>query len=129
MGTYKGGSPRYRSIGDNVGSLKASYPFSNGYFGVKGQGRSATRNILSSDPIATAKDFYDKAAYGGIEKPIYNTKTGDIIGQTTSLADGSVISWRNISSSDGSPAVEINIKRSSDASGVKQQKIHFVKED
>lgn len=129
MGTYKGGSSRYRSISDNLGSLKASYSFKNGYFGIKGQGRSSTRNIISNDPVTTAKDFYDKAAYGGAEKPIYNTKTGDIIGQTTSLADGSVISWRNVSSSDGSPAVEINIKRSSDAAGIKQQKIHFVKED
>lgn len=129
MGTFKGGSRSYRSIGQNVSSLKASYPFKNGYFGIKGQGRSTTRNISSSDPVKTAKDFYDKAAYGGIEKPIYNKKTGTIIGQTSSLSDGSVISWRNVSSSDGSPAVEINIKRSSDTSGVKQQKIHFIKED
>ena len=45
----------------------------------------------------------------------------------TTLSDGSVITWRNISHSDGSPAVDINVERSSDSDGIKQQKIHFVK--
>lgn len=130
MGTFIGGSQSYRSIGQNVSSLKTSYPFKNGYFGEKGQSTSSkVRHIITDNPVETAKEFYAKAAYGGMEKTIYNTKTGAIIGQTASLADGSVISWRNVSSSDGSPAVEINIKRSSDTSGVKQQKIHFIMED
>ena len=64
-----------------------------------------------------------------IEEPIFNKKTGDEIGQKTTLSDGSIISWRNVSSSaDGSPAVDINIEYSSDSGGIKRQKIHFVKE-
>ena len=68
--------------------------------------------------------FYDII----IESDIYNKKTGEVIGQKTKLADGSIISWRDVSSSDGTPAVEINIEQSTSNGGVKQQKIHFVKE-
>ncbi len=45
------------------------------------------------------------------------------------MADGSVISMRTTSYSDGSPAVQINITNSAHSGGVKEQKIHFVKED
>ena len=34
---------------------------------------------------------------------------------------------REVSSSDGSPAVEINIKQSTDHGDIKYQKIHFLK--
>ncbi|MCF0106641.1 MAG: hypothetical protein HUJ53_07765 [Holdemanella sp.] len=44
-----------------------------------------------------------------------------------SESDGTIITYREVSSSDGSPAVDINIKKSTDSSGVKSQKIHFVK--
>ena len=44
------------------------------------------------------------------------------------MADGSIITWRSVSSSDGSPVVEINIKKSSHSGGLKEQKIHFEKE-
>ena len=131
MGTsYKGNSPTFRSIGENVAAVKRYYPFSDGYFGRKGESstNSRVRNIESADPNATAKEFYNKIAYGGIESDIYNKKTGEVIGQKTKLADGSIISWRDISFSDGTPAVEINIEQSTSNGGVKQQKIHFVKE-
>ena len=39
-----------------------------------------------------------------------------------------IVSYRKVSSSDGTPAVDINIKKSKESGGVKQQKIHFVKE-
>lgn len=86
------------------------------------------RNIASIDPKSTAKEFYDKITYGGIETNIYN-KDGEIVGKKSKLADGSVVSWREISSSDGSPAVEINIEKSVNNANIKQQKIHFVKEE
>lgn len=131
MGTsYKGDSPTFRSIGENVASLKKDYTFSDGYFGKKGESstNSRVRNIESADPHTTAKEFYDKASYGGIESSIYNKKTEAVIGKKTKLADGSIVSWRDVSSSDGSPTVEINIEHSTSNGGVKQQKIHFVKE-
>lgn len=39
-----------------------------------------------------------------------------------------IVSYRKVSSSDITPAVDINIKKSKESGGVKQQKIHFVKE-
>lgn len=123
MGTgFKGGAASYHSISQNVGALKETYSFRDGYFGIKGQGRSFVRNIKSDDPVKTAKDFYDKAGYGGIEKSMSNGK-----GMTTKMADGTILSYRKVSTSDGSPAVEINIHNSRDPAGLKYQKIHFVR--
>lgn len=48
-------------------------------------------------------------------------------GFITELKDGTIISYREITSTEGSPAVEINIKKSTDTGGVKKQKIHFEK--
>ena len=48
-------------------------------------------------------------------------------GHYTKMKDGSILSYREVSSSDGTPAVEINIKKSTDHGGIKYQKIHFVK--
>ena len=49
MGTgFKGGTTTQHSISDNISSLKSNYSYSNGYFGVQGQGRSHTRNIISN---------------------------------------------------------------------------------
>ncbi len=125
MGTgYKGNSPSYRSIGENVAVLKSSYSFSNGYFGTKGQGGTHTRNISSADPVKTAKNFYALASYGGVESSMKNGN-----GYTSKMADGTVISYRKVSTSDGTSVVEINIRKSTDSGGVKYQKIHFVKED
>lgn len=43
------------------------------------------------------------------------------------MSDGTIITYREVSSSDASPAVDINIKKSTNPSGVKSQKIHFIK--
>ena len=48
-------------------------------------------------------------------------------GYQTALKDGTIISFRAISSSDGTPVVEINIRKSNTHGDVKRQKIHFVK--
>ena len=130
MGTcYKGGADHYHSISENLPALKSKYHYENGYFGTKGDSssNSRVRHITSEDPVQTAKEFYDRVTYGGIETPIYDKKS-NYIGKKTSLEDGSVITWRNVSSSDGTPAVDINIEKSSNSGGIKQQKIHFEKE-
>ena len=102
--------------------LKNDYKYSGGYFGDPGVGRSFVRIIESADPLSAAKDFYDKISYGGIEKTMNNRK-----GVYTKMKDGTILSFRKTSSSDGSPAVEINIKHSTDHGDLKYQKIHFVK--
>lgn len=124
MGTdIKTSASHYNSLAENITSLKASYPIKNGYFGRKGKGRDFVRNIVSSAPLSTAKDFYAKAAAGGQERKLPNGK-----GKYSKLSDGTIISYRERSSSDGTPAVEINIKHSVAHGEVKYQKIHFVKE-
>jgi ribosomal protein L24E len=119
---YKGNTGHYHAITENVASLKSEYLYSNGYFGEKGAGRVFVRNIKSDDPAKTAKNFYDTAARGGIEHQMSNGK-----GIYTKMRDGTILSFREVSSSDGSPAVEINIKQSTDNGGLKYQKIHFTK--
>ena len=85
--------------------------------------KERTRHIESKNPISTSTDFYNKLTHGAIEKNLPNGK-----GTVAKLADGTIVSYRKISSSDGTPAVDINIKRSKESGGIKQQKIHFVKE-
>ena len=122
MGTFKGGSPAYRGIASNLPALQSKYDYSNGYFGKKGQGGTSTRNITSNNPLKAAKEFYDQSTFGGIERILNNGK-----GVRTDMADGTIITYRERSSSDGSPAVDINIRKSLDSGGIKEQKIHFVK--
>lgn len=124
MGTaYKGEAKYYRSIGQNILTTSSKYKYHAGYFGDNSKhGNNRTRNIISSDSLGTAKDFYNKIAYGGIEKTVdSNTKI-------TTMSDGTVITMREKSNSDGSPVVDINIQPSSHTGGVKSQKIHFVQE-
>lgn len=119
---YKNDTGHHHSIKENLPSLTSRFDYNNGYFGEKGYGRTFVRNISSDDPVKTAKEFYDKAACGGIERPVANGK-----GHYSKMKDGSILSYREVSFSDGSPAVEINIKKSNDHGGIKNQKIHFVK--
>lgn len=119
---YKGGTVKYHSLSDNLDKLTSNYAYSNGYFGDKGQGRTFTRNISSDSSEKMATEFYDTASYGGIE----NTYSK---GKYTKLSDGTIMSYREISTSDGTSVVEINIRQSSNSAGVKFQKIHFMKGD
>ncbi|MEE3393496.1 MAG: hypothetical protein VZR23_07440 [Lachnospiraceae bacterium] len=118
---YKGDTGHHHSITENLPTLTSSYDYKNGYFGDKSGSNNRVRHITSNDPVKTAKDFYDKAAHGGIEHQMDNGK-----GVYTKMKDGSILSSREISSSDGSPAVEINIKHSKNHGDIKYQKIHFV---
>lgn len=121
MGTYKGGFPTYRSLRDNLDVTKNNYDYKNGYFGNKGKSSvNDIREIYSDDQFKEAKSFYDKITYGGIETPLANDK-----GLITKLKDGTIITYREITSTINSPAVEINIRTSKDACGIKNQKIHF----
>lgn len=125
MGTgYKGGASFYRSIGQNVMAVSNIYSFQNGYFGENSiHGGNDTRNIKSADNLKTAKDFYNKIAFGGKEQVINSNM------RITRMHDGTVITMRVVSHSDGTPVVDVNIKKSTHTGGVKKQKIHFVQEE
>lgn len=121
-GIYKGGC-NHHSIKENLSKIEGKFKLCNGYFGNPGDSsRKNTRHIESENPILTSKNFYDTLTYGSIENKLSNGK-----GTVAKLKDGSIITYREVSSSDGSPAVDINIKKSCDSGGIKQQKIHFVK--
>ena len=125
MGTsYKGDSLYFRSIGQNIMIVATKYAYSDGYFGDNSpHGSDRTRNIVAEDNVKAARDFYDKLAFGGKERITDDNK------RITRMADGTVITMRETSHSDGTPAVDINIKNSTHTGGVKGQKIHFIKEN
>ena len=73
--------------------------------------------------MKTARDFYEKIAKGGLEESLSNGK-----GVSTRMKDGTVIVYREITSTPNSPAVEINIRKIKVNTKIKNQKIHFEKE-
>lgn len=123
MGLGSGGPTALRAgrrFEENIGQLKERYHLNaSGYFGEKGQGRSHTRNIKSSNPARAAAKFANIAGYNPVS---VTTIAGKGIVRT--MRDGSVVTHRFVSSKDGSPVVELKVHN---VSGVKSQKIHFVK--
>ncbi len=116
-----GSSSSPHTLTDNLSKLELKYPLSrSGYFGTVGDG-SKVRHIASRNPIATANDFYNIAT----EKFVSERDIGNGKGRMATMRDGTTISIREISSSDGSPAIDIKIYS---VSRVKGQKIHFIKE-
>ncbi len=116
---YVGGSRIYRSIGQNLLIMKNSYGFACGYFGKNhGHSNNSVRTIYSDNPADTAKQFFSRLSYGGVDI----SKDGITMTQTH---DGSIITYRVQTSSPGSPAVDINIIQSTHSAGIKKQKIHF----
>ncbi len=121
------------SIKDNITpSFKRDYGFNNGFFGKESENKSAgkdVRNISSTNPLKTSKNFYNRLTKGGTEKNIpAKSKKGKGEMHVIIMPDGATVTYREISSSDGSPAVDINIKYCSSNSGIKSQKIHFTGE-
>ena len=88
-----------------------------GHFGMPGNG-SRNRRIKSADPLATATAFYRLISRGAIKRRPIST------GFVATLKDGTQITIRRRSSSDGTPAIDINVENPND-SYVRRQKIHF----
>ena len=110
---------KINSIVSNAEAMKQTYPINkNGYFGEKGKN---CRVIKSANPVATSKDFYTRISKGGQEAPLSNNH-----GVMTVLPDKTRIVYRVITSTKGSPAVEIIV---TSPKTVKTQKIHFIGRD
>ena len=118
-GGFMGGADHQHSISENLDDVKSDYDFEDGYFGDEAASEDK-RHIYSDDPLATARDFYERIGYGGIEEPLPGGK-----GVKVTMSDGTVISFREVSESDGTPVVQVSIRRSTDSAGVEKQKIHF----
>lgn len=127
MGTCdRGEHNEYRSIRINAMRIQDEFPMRKGYFGIPGQsGNAHVRNIISDEPLKTATKFFQRISDGSHVERRQTSKGGTLL--LAYLSDGGIVSFRDCSSSDGSPVVEINILRSTDHGIVKQQKIHFVK--
>lgn len=128
MGTgIKHQNGRYASIWENFPAARVLFDFDEetGYFGRKGKSaRDEIRNICSDNPLETARRFHDIISSGGIERRLPNGK-----GLYSEMKDHSFVSFRPVSSSDGSPAVDITISSQTQEMGYKAyQKIHFIKE-
>ncbi len=90
-------------------------------FGKQSKGHSEDKRIITSkNPLDTAYDFYKIATKGGISSKLENGK-----GIRTDMSDGTCFTLREISKSDGSPAINISARKGTSNSGVKTQKIHF----
>jgi hypothetical protein len=118
-GTGGGYSTNPSNLSSNIQDLAAKYPLnSEGKFGTPGKGDDV-QHVTSSDPIATGSNFFEKLSTGGKVKDLKNGK-----GKMATFPDTSTVVFRPVSSSDGSPAMDIVVKG---PSGL-DYKIHFVKE-
>lgn len=124
--TYKGGANYHHSIKDNLSKLNKNSLFKkNGnHFGEISKGSAAVTTIKCSYPCESAQQFFDIIGYGGVF--MHDLKKGEIVQNRVMMKDGTIINFR-IHSKSGSPAVDIDIKRSVDNCGIRSHKIHFIK--
>jgi hypothetical protein len=117
MGHASGGG--YSSPGtlsQNLEKLSNQFP-SDGQGRLGTKGRNKARVIATDNPAKTAENLYSALKKGGKESQLPNGK-----GRLTLFPDGSRVIHRPVSSSDGSPVVEISIKGPKWSS----YKIHFI---
>lgn len=121
MGERGNENSRHHSLADNLPDVTKTYPLKEGYFGTPGDGGYRVRHIESNTPVKTGEDFFERMTVGAIKRwPIIGK------GKCAELSDHSVITFRHVSSSDGTPAADIKIIQQG---LVKPQKIHFVKKE
>jgi hypothetical protein len=115
-GALRGGN----RFSDNVPNLISRFKLNNnGYFGTKGKGGKGTRNLDSNNPAKTAAEFSAIASKAYVSaRPIPGK------GTIYRMRDGGYIIYRRISSSDGSPVVELSVNN---VAGIRNQKIHFTR--
>lgn len=124
--TYKGRTKQQRSLRQNLPSLASNPLFARkgNHYGEAGKGGASVTTIKSDNPIETAKSFFDTIGHGGAF--MKDTKTNNSTTTRVQLRDGTIVNFR-VYSKSGSPAVDINISRSSDNCGLRSHKIHFIK--
>lgn len=100
----------------NLQGLQAEFPRFPGGLSWKSSKGKKIATIASDDPVATATRFSGLASSGYVsEAKLPN-------GYVRKLADNSTVTLRLTSSSDGSPAVDLNIAREGHI-----RKIHFTR--
>lgn len=110
-----------RTFVDNLPELSERFALKpSGYFGSKTPRNGRVRIIESVDP---AKDAYDFQSPAGNNPSVFKVIDGGKE-HVMRMRDGTIITYRRYSNSDGTPVVELSLV---DAPGVRNQKIHFVK--
>ena len=89
--------------------------------GAPGKSRDL-RTLISDNPIKDARELFKQLSEGGDIVPTDNPHQILYL-----LPGGTYVSLRIITSTEGSPAVEINVKSDKANTKVKSQKIHFIK--
>ena len=118
-GGFAAGSPSSpQAFEGNASALLRRFPVNQqGVFSVPG--RSSTRQLYSDDPAATARFFFDTLGRGGALRRIDR-------GYIRTFDDGTHVTYRPVSGSDGSPAIQITV-RNPNSPLARYQKIHFMK--
>ncbi len=112
------------TIADNLPDVEKRFPLSpSGMFGKKGHG---ARVIETKSPVGTAYELFNRLVEGYDKIEPIQYKDGKRKGCKAYMNDGSVITFRKRSTSDGSPAVDIKIETQG---RVKSHKVHFVKKE
>ncbi|MGN0845036.1 MAG: hypothetical protein ACI4QT_07440 [Kiritimatiellia bacterium] len=118
------GRGNLHSLTDNLPDLTRRFPLAPcGKFGDPGKG---ARVIKSPAPVGTAYEFFNRISRGYETIKTISYRDGSKKGCVAKLKDGTIITLRKKSTSDGSPAVDINI---TSPGRVKPHKIHFIKEN
>lgn len=112
------------TIADNLPDVEKHFPLSpSGMFGKKGHG---ARVIETNSPVSTAYELFNRLVEGYDKIEPIQYKDGKRKGCKAYMNDGSVITFRKRSTSDGSPAVDIKIETQG---RVKSHKVHFVRKE
>lgn len=114
-----GGAHPFNALARNIDKLGEKHSLTpGGYFGSKGKN---SRVIASADPTATADEFWKVLSKRGKTNSLPNGK-----GKRVRFDDDSAAVYRIVTSSTGSPAVEIWIKTATGRKLPAYQKIHFI---
>lgn len=116
-----GGRPEHTLI-DNLPDLTKRFPLArNGYFGRPGN-NSHVRTIASDSPLKTAEAFFRLSTRWALKRHPITT------GFVATLKDGTQITIRKVSTSDKSPAIDVNIIQTYNGR-IKRQEIHFIQQE
>lgn len=128
-GTGGGYASNGGRLNENLDEVAKMFPRTpSGFFGKPRGGKSRVRLIASDNPEESAKQFFAIASKGGKITPILfegGSKSRKSKGFKASFDGSHFISVRPVTSSKGSPAIQISFK---DGSG-QTQKIHFEKKE
>ena len=101
MGTIRSHSPKSHGFANNLGNIRTAFPGYPDKFSWRLRKDKGLASVESDDPAADAALFASLASEGFISEVTNDT------GYRRELADGTIIGLRIMTSSGGSPAVDL----------------------